>query len=269
MARIMSTIMAVFITVPVVAPILGQGLISVFHWRSTFVALLILGATTFLWFVLRHPETLPPGQRRAFSLGTLAQGLGEIGRDRDAVFCTIGLGCVFGCFIGYLGLSQPIFQSVFSVGNWFAGYFALGAAALGTGSYLNARIVERIGMKRLILYALTIMLAGSLLYLGRALILEERGGLVIFVVWLTVIMFSLGLFFGNANSLAMLPLGHMAGLGAAFVGSVSTVIAIPIAWVIGQQFQGGATPLVMGFAVSSMVAIGVFRAVREDESLPG
>jgi DHA1 family bicyclomycin/chloramphenicol resistance-like MFS transporter len=40
--------------------------------------------------------------------------------------------------------------------------------------------------------------------------------------------FCFGILFGNFNALAMEPVGHMAGLGAAIVGSVSTFVSLPL-----------------------------------------
>ena len=42
MARVMSTVMAVFILVPMVAPAIGQGILLVGSWRLIFVFLLVL-----------------------------------------------------------------------------------------------------------------------------------------------------------------------------------------------------------------------------------
>ena len=53
--------------------------------------------------------------------------------------------------------------------------------------------------------------------------------------------------FGNLNALAMEPLGHMAGLGAALIGAISTFISLPFGWLIGQLYDGTVLPLVGGF----------------------
>ena len=42
-----------------------------------------------------------------------------------------------------------------------------------------------------------------------------------FAAWLFVVFFRVGLLFGNLNALAMEPLGHIAGVEAAVVASVS------------------------------------------------
>ena len=65
----------------------------------------------------------------------------------------------------------------------------------------------------------------------------------------------MGLLFGNLNALAMEPLGKMAGLGAAVVGSLSTVIALPLAYAIGEVLVDSVTPLVIGFGSAAALTL--------------
>jgi DHA1 family bicyclomycin/chloramphenicol resistance-like MFS transporter len=77
------------------------------------------------------------------------------------------------------------------------------------------------------------------------------------MLYLAIVFFSVGMLFGNLNALAMEPLGHVAGTGAAVVGSLSTFISLPIGTLIGQSYNGTVLPLVAGFAVLSAAASGV------------
>ncbi len=86
-----------------------------------------------------------------------------------------------------------------------------------------------------------------------------------FMIWLLVTFTCVGVLFGNLNALAMEPLGQIAGLGAALIGSLSTCIALPLAWLIGQGYDGGVTSLVAGFAVLSsaaMLTIHIIDSIR-------
>jgi len=67
--------------------------------------------------------------------------------------------------------------------------------------------------------------------------------------------FCIGLIFGNLNALAMQPLGHIAGIGAAVVGSLSTFISVTMAVIIGQQFDGTIHPQVISFAISGLATL--------------
>jgi DHA1 family bicyclomycin/chloramphenicol resistance-like MFS transporter len=61
--------------------------------------------------------------------------------------------------------------------------------------------------------------------------------------------FFLGVLFGNLNALAMVPVGHMAGVGAAFVGSFTSVVAVPIATFINLFLVDTIAPIAYGFLV--------------------
>src|SRR5918995_4525090 len=77
MARIMSSVMAVFILVPALAPALGQLILLVASWRAIFGMFLAVAAIAVVWFALRQPETLSPARRASFSLRRIAGAVRE------------------------------------------------------------------------------------------------------------------------------------------------------------------------------------------------
>ena len=249
MARVMSIVMTVFILVPIIAPSLGQGLIWLGGWRASFVGLGLLACAAALWFALVQEETLAPEARRPFRAAILWTGTVEILRSRAAMGYTLGAGLIFGAFIAYLGSAQQIFAVVYDITDLFPLYFALAAVSLGAASILNARLVMTVGMRRMTWMAIVFV---SLLSVGFALVTLTYAGippLWVFMAWLLGIVLGVGIIFANFNALAMEPLGHMAGLGAAFVGSFATLTALPLAALISQRFDGTITPLVAGFAI--------------------
>jgi DHA1 family bicyclomycin/chloramphenicol resistance-like MFS transporter len=64
--------------------------------------------------------------------------------------------------------------------------------------------------------------------------------------------------FGNLRALAMQPIGHIAGIGAAINGFVSTVMAVPIATYIGSFVFDSVLPLFIGFTVCGMISYAIF-----------
>lgn len=61
--------------------------------------------------------------------------------------------------------------------------------------------------------------------------------------------------FGNLQALAKEPLGHVAGLAAAIFGAVSTLISLPLSWLVSGYFENTITPLVGGFAIAGMMSL--------------
>ncbi|MBZ8119783.1 multidrug effflux MFS transporter [Roseovarius sp. LXJ103] len=256
MARIMSVVMAVFILVPCIAPALGEGVIALSGWRATFGVLIALAVIAAIWFAARQPETLLPSLRRPFRAATLGAGLREVLRSRIAMGYTLATGLIFGAFLAYLSTAQQIFSITFDRGSLFALYFAIAALAVGAASLVNSLLVMRFGMRRLSVLAVLGLSALSLAFLGPVWAADGLPEFWLFMGWLLASFFCIGILFGNLNAIALEPLGHIAGLGAAMIGSLSNVISLPIAWLIGQQFSGSATPLVVGFAAMGIAAFG-------------
>jgi DHA1 family bicyclomycin/chloramphenicol resistance-like MFS transporter len=238
MARIMSIIMSVFILVPAIAPSIGQGVILVLPWRYTFVVLLAMAVVAAVWFGVRQPETLARENRRALSLSNLVAGTIEVLSIRTVFGYTISMGFIFGAFLSYLGASRQIFQDALNVGDMFAIYFGVAALALGAASLLNSMLVMRLGMRLLTHWALVALVLVSGAFFAVFQSFDGQPSVSLFMAWQLAAFFCVGILFGNLNALAMEPLGHIAGLGAALIGSISTFISLPFGWLIGQMYDG-------------------------------
>ena len=259
MARVMSFVMAVFILVPVIAPLFGQIILIVAHWRAIFGAYLVLALIASIWFALRQPETLAPNRRIPFSLARLAMAIREIFANRIAFGYTLATGLISGAFIGYLNSAQQVFQEQYGLGRLFPLYFAVLALSIGSASFLNARLVMRYGMRLLSRSALLTIGGLSIIFWAIAYVLAGHPPLWALMIYFLISFFCIGMLFGNLNALAMEPLGHIAGVGAAVVGSLSTLISLLLGTLIGQSYNGTILPLVGGFALLSATAVIVTR----------
>jgi MFS transporter, DHA1 family, multidrug resistance protein len=257
MARIMSFVMAVFILVPILAPSIGQLMLLIADWRFIFYGLVVIGAIDFLWLWTRQPETLLPKDRVPLSIGHIMRSAREAVTNRVTLGYTLATGCVFGSFISYLGTSQQIFQEQYGTGKLFALYFGLLAAGIGLASIVNAKLVMRYGMRNLSKWALRSACILSLAFLLVAWLLGGHPPLWAFVAFMMMLFFFNGLLFGNYNALAMEPMGHIAGVAAAVIGSLSSLVAVGSGTPIGQLYDGTVIPLVAGFAVMETLALFV------------
>ena len=255
MARVMSFVMTVFILVPIVAPMLGQGILLVAHWRAIFGLYLVLALLIGGWFTLRQPETLTSERRTPFQIGRILGAFREVFVNRIALGYTVMAGLVSGGFVGYLNSAPQIFQQQYGLGAQFPFYFATLALALGGASYVNAQLVMRFGMRTLSRWSLITLGGLSLLFLLPDWYFAGQPPLWSLMAYLLLGFFALGILFGNLNARAMEPLGHIAGVGAAVVGSLSTLISTLIGGMIGQSYNGTVLPLVGGFALLSLLSL--------------
>lgn len=257
MARVMSFVMTVFILVPIVAPMLGQGILLVAHWRAIFGLYLVLALLIGGWFTLRQPETLTSERRTPFQIGRILGAFREVFVNRIALGYTVMAGLVSGGFVGYLNSAPQIFQQQYGLGAQFPFYFATLALALGGASYVNAQLVMRFGMRTLSRWSLITLGGLSLLFLLPDWYFAGQPPLWSLMAYLLLGFFAVGILFGNLNARAMEPLGHIAGVGAAVVGSFSTFLSTFIGGAIGQSYNGTVLPLVGGFALLSLLSLVV------------
>ncbi|MBL1437409.1 MAG: multidrug effflux MFS transporter [Rhodobacteraceae bacterium] len=247
MARIMSFVMAVFILVPALAPLIGQVVMLTWGWRSIFIAFILFAMMAFLWMSLGQPETHT--ERRRFSVADLWQATMAVFTSRQTMGFAIVAGLNFAAFVVYLSSAEQIFREIFHVGKLFPLYFAIMALAIGAASITNAKLVGRLGMHMLITRALSALVGFSLIYAVILAIFPAAESLWLFVSWGVLSFFSVGLVFGNVNAVAMEPMGENAGIAAAIIGAVSTVLAVAIGVPLGLLYNGSTLPLVAGFAV--------------------
>ena len=255
MARVMSFVMTIFILVPIIAPSIGQLIVNFSSWHSIFILFLVLTAVASVWFSLRQPETLPKDKRIQFSAARMIRDIKSICKIPAAIGYTITMGFIFGAFIGYLSSAQQILQTQYALGNQFAIYFGVLAASIGLASLVNAQLVVRLGMRRL---SATAMISTALLSAPFFLLAQFYQGhppLVLLMAYLLIIFFFFGIMFGNLNAMAMEPLGHIAGLGSAVVGSVSTLMSVVLGIVVANAYDGTVLPLVAGFSVLSVLGL--------------
>ncbi len=255
MARIMSYVMIVFALVPAIAPLLGQAVTALWGWRSVFVAFMVFALLMASWFSLRLPETLPVEKRRPLSLAKILEALREVFTHPTSRLSILVLTLASAMLFSTLTSVQQIFDISFGRAAVFPLYFGAIAILASSSGFLNARLVERLGMRAMV----RAMLAAQMLLSGLMIVASfavSGAGLsfAIYLVWTFSLFFQAGLTFGNLNALALEPLGHIAGLASSVITALGTIGAIVIAVPLGLAFDGTPRPLAMGVLV--MAALG-------------
>ena len=254
MAKVMSFVVAIFILVPVVAPALGKIMLDLYGWQSIFYSQLLFGLAVMLWLWKRQPETLKKENKRDFKLALLIAGLKEFIKHKNAVIFTFFSGCITGSFMVYLSASQVIFEQQYNLKDEFPFIFAGIALFIGIATFLNGTFVVRLGMFKLVsIFTIIFTLIPFVyifLYSG-----ETNPSIYVLVTFFGLQFFAIAFLFGNTRALAMEPIGHIAGIGAAINGFVSTIMAVPIAIWIGSFINTTALPLFIGFFVCGVIAL--------------
>jgi DHA1 family bicyclomycin/chloramphenicol resistance-like MFS transporter len=255
MARVMSLSFLVFLGVPIIAPAVGQMIMLVAPWPWIFGVFALSGGTFLIWAGLRLPETLHPEDRMPINLGRIAGAFRFALTHRQGMGYTLAMTVISGALFGFINSSQQIFADVFDAEAAFPAVFALIAGGIAVASLVNARLVVRLGSRKISHTALIGFTTVSAVHAAVALSGHET--LITFAVLQTLTMFCFGLIAGNFGAMAMETMGHIAGTAASIQGFISTVFGSLLGFAVGQQFNGTTVPMSLGFTVFGLTALAL------------
>ena len=173
----------------------------------------------------------------------------EVVKIRAALGYTLASGCVFAPFLAYLSTSQQIFQDVYGTEELFPVYFGALALSIGVASLVNGRLVLKYGMRRLSRAAMLAITLASAAFWTLAFGFAGVPPFWLFMAYMLFVFLAVGLLFGNLSALAMEPLGHIAGVGAAVVASLATFVSVPLGALVGYGFDGTLYALIAAYAL--------------------
>lgn len=253
MARLMSLVSAVFITVPVIAPSLGQAVLLFAGWRWIFIALAILGILAAFWVSLRLPETLEPDHRQGVNLTIIARNMLQAISTREATGYVLGTMLLIGSVFGYINSAQQLIGEHFRAGDWFPVIFGATAAMMAVASIVNSRIVERFGARRVSHTGVLVFIVVSAVQLWAAHYRPDS--LAWFIPLMSINLGLLGFLGANFGSIAMQPFARIAGAASSIQTFFRMFGAALVGLAIGQAYDGTARPLAMALLSCSLLAL--------------
>jgi DHA1 family bicyclomycin/chloramphenicol resistance-like MFS transporter len=257
MASVMSLAMMVFMVVPILAPMGGQGVLLIAGWRAILAVIALFGLVMTVWCFLRLPETLADENRRPLKVRPVLDAFRIVVTNSVASGYAIGSGLVFGCMLGFLNSAQQIYQQTYGIGVLFPLLFSASAVFIAIGSFTNSRLVERLGMRLLSHAALLVFTAVSALLCLIAVIDQGHVPLWVFFGCMLVTFSTLAFMGTNFNALALDPLGHVAGTASSVVSSLQTILGGVLGAIIGLAYDGTVFPLTLGFLILSLFSFGI------------
>jgi DHA1 family bicyclomycin/chloramphenicol resistance-like MFS transporter len=253
MARIMSLAFLVFLLIPMLAPVFGQLTLLIASWRAIFFGLAAGGAIMLIWSLVRLPETLHPEYRRPLDAKTIWDGVCQTITNRQSIGYTLAFTLMMASLMGYINSVQQIVFDIFRRPELIAATFAGVALPMAFTSWLNSRVVERIGTRRVAHTGLALFTLSALAHL--AIVATGGESLWLFIALQGLTMACFGLASANFGALAMQPLGHVAGTASSVQGTVGTIGGALLGLLVGQNFNGTLIPMVGAFAAFGATAL--------------
>jgi len=258
MAKVMSFIVAIFLLIPVVAPSIGAVLTSWVGWRGAVFFSVFMALVVGLWS-LRLPETLDPENRLALSWRDIAHAGRQVVTNRATVGYMLAVTVLFASVVTFIGSSEIIIGDVFGRANQFPLIFGGIAVFMGAAALLNAALVERVGLERLLGIVMVLFVVFSLGLFAFALAADGTPDFWPFAIGLTLVTSLFALMMPNLNTAAMIPMGKIAGTASAIIGTVVTAGGALLGSLIDQAYDGTVIPMTLGFAALGAVALGLSR----------
>ena len=269
MSRTLSFITMVFLMIPVFAPSIGQLVLKLGDWHSIFWLFIVIGLALLAWVGISLPETLPREARRPFRLQSLKDALLEVARHPPTVIAILMQGMMFSMMMSYISQAEQIFQrDVYALGDWFPVVFALATSGMFAASLLNARLVMKVGMRRVIRIALIAMVCVDALLFIATFANAGKPPLAFFLVLLIAHLFCFSLTMPNLTSLILEPHQHIAGTVSALIGSLMSIIGIGIAHVVAAQFNGTLHTFASAYFAIAASALFAFYWLNRPQHLP-
>lgn len=255
MARLMSLVSVIFITVPVVAPSVGQAILLVGSWRWIFVALSLAGVAAGIWVYFRLPETLAPENRQQVNVPLIARNMRLGLFNRSAFGYVTGSALVMGGVFGYINSAQQLFQENFGVGEEFPLLFGATAATIAVSNFVNSRIVERFGARRVSHTGVLVFIAVSAVQVWSSY--AHPGDIAWFLPLMAINLMLLGFLGANFGSIAMQPFSQIAGSASSIHAFVRMLGAALVGIAIGMAYDGTAQPFAWALLITSISALAL------------
>lgn len=260
-ARVMSFVVMVMATAPLVAPILGGFILTVADWPVVFWLLVVYALACMVALTLFLQESHTPATGAAApSLARLYGAyLALLARPAVVLYLLCG-GLMFGALFAYVTASPFIYIVQFGVPRAHFGlYFSFNVVAMVIGTYINGSLVQRFGYRNLLGVAVINTLACSLVLLLTSGL--NIGGLWGVAIPLFFLLSTVGMAGANtvAGLLDMAP--DAAGAASALFGVVQFVCGALTSMLVGAA-GGDALAMAVVMVLASGGALSAYVGMR-------
>lgn len=255
MARLQSLVFMTFMIVPMLAPMIGQAIMLQFGWRWIFGFTAVLGVFMTGWIALRLPETLHPEFRQGLSMRRIFGNMAEIVTTRSSIGYVAASSLMMAGTWSFINSAQQLVAEHFGMGTAFPYIFAAMALTMALANFVNSRIVERFGARRVSHASLLVYICAASAQVWFAHSPHET--IWQFAPLMAMNMGLIGFTGANFQSIAMQPFAHIAGSAASLQMFIRTLIAATIGGLIGQAFDGTAQPLAHFLLTAGLMALAL------------
>ena len=256
--RLMALVMLIISVSPMLAPLIGSGIVAVSGWRAIFGVLALVALMSIAITLLMQPETLALEKRAPVRLAALSGGIRTL--IRDPVFMGLTFVGAFGMASFFVFLASASFVYTGHYGLTPTGFslaFAANAAGFFSASQLAARLGEKFGAEKVVTRAVSGFLGFTLVLL--ALVWFGVDHFALLVALLICANACLGLVIPTAMVMALDDHGDIAGLASSLGGMLQMMVGGVMTILAGPFFDGTPLPMVAAIALAAVLSFAAMR----------
>ena len=263
--RLMAAVMMVISVSPMLAPLVGSGIMAVWDWRAIFGLLVLAAGVSLAILTLAQPETLAPGDRQPFNLGAMRRGAGKLLTDPLFMGLTFLGGFGMASFFVFIASASFVYTGDFGLSpTGFSLAFAINAIGFFGASQAAGGLGLRYGAPRVMAVA-SAGFAGFTVALF-ALALAGGVSLPVCVIGLFLANACLGLIIPTTMVMALDAHGEIAGLASSLGGTLQMLAGGAMIAAAGPFFDGSVTPMLGAIAVCGVLVLALSRLVASRQA---
>ncbi|MDJ1133466.1 multidrug effflux MFS transporter [Streptomyces iconiensis] len=253
---------------PVLAPVLGGGLLAVAPWRFVFVALALAGAVLTVGIARGVPESLARERRTGGGVAGALRATGRVAARPGVLVPVLTMGCTGAATFAYIAGATFVLHDLLHLSPAMSSV-VYGVNALGNlgGSLLYGRLARRRRPETLMVAGAATGLAGQLVLLA----LVSTAGSGLWTTWgcLLVSVASFGFLFPSLTTVGQSRGRDAPGATSALLGAAQFAFGAAASPLVGLFGTRSAAPmaLVMG-AFLALATVGAAICRRQSGTQP-
>ncbi|WNS81552.1 Bcr/CflA family multidrug efflux MFS transporter [Domibacillus sp. DTU_2020_1001157_1_SI_ALB_TIR_016] len=252
---------------PILAPIVGGGVLAFTDWSGVFLVLSAIGIGLMLVVTWKMDETLPVERRQPSNIAQTFKSFGSLVKNREFMGYALAQGFMVGGIFAYVSGTPFVYQNIYGASpQLFSLLFGMNGIGIMIGSQVVGRFSDTISEAKFLRFGLWMSAVSSIVLVIMVLI---HGPLYSIVIPIFFFVSSIGIIGTSAFSLAMETQGHIAGSASALLGLLPFALGSLTAPLVGIAGENTAVPMGLTIFGASMLAmIAYFGLARGAKKSP-
>ncbi len=248
-ARMLGYITAGTALAPVLGPAVGGLLTLAFGWRASFALLALIAGALLVAAARFLAESNAQRDPHATALRGLLRNYAALLRDRRFLGYALCVAASYGAVFAWIsGSSFVLIESLQVPVAWFGVWFGITVLPYVIANLVTARLVMRVGPRRILRAGVSIALLAGVLLAALALAGVHTIGAILAPV--ALFLFATGLNMPCAMAGALAPFPKLAGTASALVGFMQMASGALVGLAVGRLHDG--TPVATATAIGVM-----------------